>query len=293
MKFISQQKLELDIPLDWLLEVEKVMDEFELSELMAREYATNENLSPEELEQLLEESRTYIILENSHLWSKLKNILSKQSNSKCWYCESLELRSDNSVDHFRPKNRIAESKGHTGYWWLAFDWKNYRFSCTYCNSRRVFLETQGGKQDHFPIFEPPMRAESPGEEVREIAVLLDPCNCDDIRKITYNVEGKPIAVISDTNSRDFKRASQSIALYHLDHTATCRARKQRRIDIDMFVSEVNDFLACGKVSSANRIKEKIINMIRSDSEMPFTTAARAYLRRHIALDWVKEILEDI
>lgn len=292
MKFISQQKLELDIPEDWLAKVEQVMAEFELAEVNVREYATLENLSSEELDKILDESRKYIISENSLLWSELKNILARQSNNKCWYCESLELRSDNPVDHFRPKSRIAESKDHTGYWWLAFDWKNYRFSCTYCNTRRVFPETKGGKQDHFPLFEPPKRAGFPGEEVREIAVLLDPCNCDDVRKITYNVEGKPISVTSDTESRDFKRTNQSISLYHLDHTATCRARKQLRIDIDMFVNQVNDFLECGKTSSANSIKEKIINIIRIDSEMPFTTAARAYLRRHIVFDWVKDILED-
>ncbi|AUN97331.1 hypothetical protein C0V70_04235 [Bacteriovorax stolpii] len=292
MKFISQQKLELDIPTTWLAKVEQVIGDFDLAELSAREFARLEKLSTAELDQILDKARKHIISENSSLWSELKDILSQQSNHKCWYCESLELRSDNPVDHFRPKNKVAEAKKHTGYWWLAFDWKNYRFSCTYCNSRRVFTDTDGGKQDHFPLFEPPKRAGLPGEESQEIVVLLDPCNCDDVRKITYNIEGSPIPVSSNSKSRDFERAQKSINLYHLDHSLTCRARKQIRIDIDFMVKEVNEFLKEGKTGKASNVKEKIINLIRTDSEKPFSTSARAYLRRHIGTRWVKELLEN-
>lgn len=292
MKFISQQKLELNIPSTWLAKVEQVMGDFFLAEANAREFARLERLAVDELNQILDIARKDIISENASLWSELKDILSSQNNLKCWYCESLELRSDKPVDHFRPKNRVAEAGDHGGYWWLAFDWGNYRFSCIYCNSRRIFTDTNGGKQDHFPLFEPPVRAMLPGEESREVVVLLDPCNCNDVKKITYNIEGNPVPSSSDTKSRDFERAQRSIHLYHLDHTHTCRARKQIRIEVDFMVNEVNDYLVDGKDIKANNIKEKIINLIRSDSEKPFSTAARAFLRRHIGTNWVQEILED-
>lgn len=292
MKFISQKKLELDIDAGWFAKVEQIMCDFELAEASALEFARLENISTAELDQILEEARKEIISNNSALWSELKDILSKQSNHKCWYCESLELRSDKSVDHFRPKNRVAEAKAHSGYWWLAFDWRNYRFSCTYCNSRRIFSDTNGGKHDHFPLFEPPYRALLPGQESHEIVVLLDPCNCNDVRKIAYTIEGTPVPASSNVESRDFERAQKSIHLYHLDHTHTCRARKQIRIDIDLLVKEVSEFLTDGNIGKADSKKEEIINLIRTDSEKPFSTSARAYLRRHIGTIWVQEILED-
>src|SRR5207249_9483579 len=73
------------------------------------------------------------------IWTALKPGLEKLAAKKCWYCESREVRSDKHVDHFRPKNRVNEvgCEKHPGYWWLAFEWKNFRYSCTFCNSRRV------------------------------------------------------------------------------------------------------------------------------------------------------------
>ena len=92
--------------------------------------------------------RKEIIKKNADVWREVKDALSALSHGKCWYCECKEIRSDNPVDHFRPKNRVADCDGHEGYWWLAFDWHNYRFSCTYCNSRRVGVIPSS---DHFPL----------------------------------------------------------------------------------------------------------------------------------------------
>src|SRR6266496_5376859 len=90
--------------------------------------------------------RPAVIQKHAHVWAALRSHL-KTLSKKCWYCESLELRSDQPVDHFRPKGAVRGTKAASGYWWLAFDWKNYRLSCTFCNSRRVDVEggTEGGK----------------------------------------------------------------------------------------------------------------------------------------------------
>lgn len=63
----------------------------------------------------------------SSVWQdpNLREALQKLSKFKCWYCESNESRSDNAVDHFRPKNNVFEAPAHGGYWWLAFHWENY------------------------------------------------------------------------------------------------------------------------------------------------------------------------
>lgn len=96
--------------------------------------------------------RKTIIAEHEGLWRQLKVKLAAAAYEKCWYCETFSYRSDNAVDHFRPKSRVYEEKTHPGYWWLAFSPDNYRFACTYCNSRRHDVGgTSGGKHDHFPL----------------------------------------------------------------------------------------------------------------------------------------------
>src|SRR5215472_15041330 len=82
------------------------------------------------------DQRAAAINQHGDVWSNLKQPLQELSFNKCWYCESIEIRSDNAVDHYRPKSRVNGEPQHHGYWWLAFDWKNYRFSCTFCNSLR-------------------------------------------------------------------------------------------------------------------------------------------------------------
>src|SRR5688572_20560587 len=116
------------------------------------------------------------LINKKRIWGQLNELLGKLSNEKCWYCESTQKRSDMAVDHFRPKNSVAEDKAD-GYWWLAFDWKNYRYSCTYCNSRRVGDEGEtGGKQDHFPLLGDRGTAEQSVKDLdaREKPALLDP-----------------------------------------------------------------------------------------------------------------------
>src|SRR5260370_29254202 len=68
------------------------------------------------------EQRQKVLIKYGDVWrdSDLKAELERLSDGKCWYCESREDRSDNPVDHFRPKGRVAECEDHEGYWWLAF-----------------------------------------------------------------------------------------------------------------------------------------------------------------------------
>jgi len=99
------------------------------------------------------------------VWRELKDALAELSHDKCWYCEMRQERSDNAVDHFRPK---------AVYRWLAFSLRNFRYACTFCNSRRTDAGTglTGGKGDHFPLEAGCARAESPGEEAQERSLLL-------------------------------------------------------------------------------------------------------------------------
>ena len=118
------------------------------------------------------------------IWRDLAPFLAKlHKQPKCWYSESLNTGSDKDVDHFRPKGRVDEDSDHEGYWWLAFDWRNYRYSCQWCNQRRVDKRnsTEGGKWDHFPVFGT-FRAKKESDNFQmEDIYLLDPIDPDDCK----------------------------------------------------------------------------------------------------------------
>lgn len=120
------------------------------------------------------------INKKSHVWSEIKSYLEKLSFDKCWYCECKQIRSDNAVDHFRPKGRVANTEPkHIGYTWLAFDYENYRYACTYCKSKRKNSDTDEteGKGDEFPLINESKRAYIESDNIKlEKPILLDPCN---------------------------------------------------------------------------------------------------------------------
>jgi hypothetical protein len=185
--------------------------------------------------------RAKAINKRNELWKALKPGLMALSDDKCWYCESKDLRSDNAVDHFRPKNNVKGSErfplvdDHPGYWWLAFDYTNYRFSCTLCNSIRKDLDgTTGGKQDYFPLMDEERRCiDRDGNLEEEQPVLLDPTRVLDVGALCFDDAGKaaPRAkrlAESDAAYRQWEdRASESIRFYHLNHHAIVEARYSR------------------------------------------------------------------
>lgn len=173
------------------------------------------------------------------VWRELKNGLADLLHDKCWYCESVVDRSDNAVDHFRPKNRVSDAANpHAGYRWLAFDISNFRYACTYCNSRRKDVEggTAGGKADRFPLLNEAQRVYNAGPTRQERPTLLDPCNPTDWQLLGCRQEnGKPCAATLEPVAK--QRAEVSIEVYHLDYGPTCNRRHGYAVQL---VSDVDD-----------------------------------------------------
>jgi uncharacterized protein (TIGR02646 family) len=133
-------------------------------------------------------------LKSNKIWRELAIPLASLQNGKCWYSESKNSGSDKDIDHFRPKNRVDEDPDHEGYWWLAFDWRNYRYSCQWCNQRRndAANKTDGGKLDHFPINSQSFRAQKEGDTLAlEDVDLLDPIDPEDWKLLTFLPNGQP------------------------------------------------------------------------------------------------------
>lgn len=129
---MRQVRITGEPPADWVAEAEVVTD------LLRK--ATDET------------ARQAIIDAKQQLWrdDRIRKWLLGQFNNKCWYSEAYESVSSIHVDHYRPKGRLKEELGGAtceGYWWLAFDWKNYRICGQLLNVKKgdLFPITEGNR----------------------------------------------------------------------------------------------------------------------------------------------------
>lgn len=186
------------------------------------------------------ESRTCAVNDRSSVWAELKDGLAHLSHDKCWYCEAKQERSDDAVDHFRPKNRVAGCPTHSGYTWLAFDETNYRFSCTFCNSRRRSVDgTTQGKGDLFPLMDESRRWYSASDQCYEDPCTIDPCSAGEPSWLDWREDGVPVPKYPAREPQNSK-ASKAIYLYNLNHEGACEARRSIAIDIKSWVREANN-----------------------------------------------------
>jgi uncharacterized protein (TIGR02646 family) len=237
---------------------------------------------------------------NDHagIWRELKDGLADLLFSKCWYCETPIERSDNAVDHFRPKGRVSDAAHpHAGYRWLAFDQHNFRYSCTFCNSRRKDVETgtAGGKADRFPLLVEDNRLYAHGPLTQEQPMLLDPCVVTDCQLLGCQREdGKPCP--SSNDPTDKRRAEESIEILHLHYEPTCKRRHTEAVklfaDIEdgkrRFVDASRDI---ARKAEFQEVAKRLIRMIKPNA--PFSGDMRFLMRGERSEDhpWIQELLE--
>jgi hypothetical protein len=237
------------------------------------------------------------------IWRDLDAKLKVLSKGKCWYSESLNPTADKNVDHYRPKKRVDEDPTHEGYWWLAFTWRNYRYSSQWCNQRRVDVVngTDGGKWDHFPLPSGGFRARQERDDIElEDPDLLDPIDPDDWKLLTFRPDGRPTPA-KQPGSREYDRAAISTRVYHLDCKELVNGRRavagliQRIVlDLERLRSQIVD----PKLRALYKSREvELLRAIHPDSE--YSAAALAYTRaeiytdragHQIKRDWLEEIL---
>jgi uncharacterized protein (TIGR02646 family) len=287
MRFILQDDVYDGLPPNWNDRVTKAKAYVEGKVKKARAAAVAAGNSSAEIEERVLEARHQAINAKSAVWRAAEKALRMASHGKCWYCESSQGRSDMPVDHFRPKNSVSEAIDHPGYWWLAFDWRNYRYSCTYCNSKRRDIDggTEGGKQDHFPIIPPPPHARS-DTDPRDRAKLLDPTDDADTKLLTFLPNGFPHPMKGDPVSID--RVKESVGMYHLDHGPLVKRRKRIADDISQHVENANAASASGDEVNYRFHKKEIIKRVRANAD--YSSAARVYLQAYRTHHWVEEIL---
>lgn len=234
----------------------------------------------------------------STVWRELKNGLADLLHDKCWYCETHVDRSDNAVDHFRPKGRVSDATNpHTGYRWLAFDAVNFRYACTYCNSRRKDVDggTAGGKADRFPLVNEMNRLYSAGPLTQERPMLLDPCELYDWRLLGCQQEnGQPCTTSDDAVAK--QRAEVSIEIYHLHYEPTCKRRHAAAVQLLSDVDEAKQLFEQVVQGAAREPDFKIVaaRLRRAiDRDAPFSGDMHFLLRgqRNEDHPWIQDLLE--
>lgn len=129
--------------------------------------------------------RDAFIEKNAAVWQKLKPELEKLSNGKCWFSEAKETVSHMHVEHFRPKKKVVAvddpKKETDGYWWLTFDWRNFRVAGQIPNCK---------KGNFFPLRDETRRATAAKPATAdEDHLFLDPIKRKDVLLVTYAPDG--------------------------------------------------------------------------------------------------------
>ncbi|MGZ4955935.1 MAG: hypothetical protein ACXV8Q_12555 [Methylobacter sp.] len=157
---------------------------------------------------------------NSDHWGKLKPWLLALSAGKCWFSEARDIYSHLDVEHFRPKKEAKAIDGalRDGYWWLAFDYMNFR-ACGNVGNRKKGGWFPLNKGSHCSTYD--MRCEE-----SEVHYLLDPIDSDDVNLLAFDEEGKAIAA-PGVSVWDESRVDETIKRLKLnEHEALTEERKK-------------------------------------------------------------------
>jgi hypothetical protein len=232
-------------------------------------------------------ARDALIDANAALWGRLREWLLRLSHDKCWYSEARDLFSVLEVEHYRPKKRCKRSpRGlvSDGYWWLAFEWSNYRLCGKVGNAK---------KGDFFPLAErSPVATHNGLSILNEIPLLLDPACPADPDLLSFDEDGA-CGPHADADGFTQLRVTTTTARFNLNHGRIKKARQRvwsrcwRLItDCRALVQQLNQ--AAGAADRARLIqnKEELRRMVHPESE--FSAVAKDCLGKS-NIGWVRNL----
>ncbi|MER5493434.1 HNH endonuclease [Streptomyces sp. NPDC002490] len=216
---------------------------------------------------------------NSH-WTEdaVRDLLLGLVGVKCWYCESLIVRTDITVDHYRPKSEVLDVPGHPGYWWLAYEVSNYRIACKHCNSggaRYNGVREGRAKGSQFPLIGGTRARTSVDDLNREQPLLLDPAHRSDPDLLGFDSGGyarrSNTPYSSAETNRGLCRADETIRILALNdsHLVPLRAR---------LIREVTVLARHGDLTDIQQLVDDKVG-----PEAPYSTAAAMALALHRAV----------
>jgi hypothetical protein len=220
-------------------------------------------------------SRDKIIDDNSRVWGEVKDWLGHFSNHKCWFTEARDTGSYWQVEHFRPKKE-AKDPERDGYWWLAFDYRNYRLCGSIVNTK---------KGSFFPLRAETSAANGPDDNCDDEApLLIDPTEEKDVMLLTFAEDGR--AVPAEQHGWQRERAEKSIERYKLnDYPMLSRARADVWARCQLDADELKTLMADQNRKYSPSREQKIRDIVKrlKDRTRPtseFSSVARAFLSQH-------------
>ena len=230
-------------------------------------------------------SRSDYINRNSS-WGLLKEWLSKVSFGKCWYCETKSTRAPCDVDHFRPKLAVTVDgvrlAGHDGYYWLAYEWHNFRLSCQRCNRpEKDASAILRGKGSEFPIQDETQRCFLPASSPHaESPKILDPCTEDDCGLLVHCIDGE-VKPAAQPDSWDYQRARYTIDLLGFNEWNTPEEKRGRWQTLATLITYAGNM--------ANPVIEaQLVRYLSEDHE--YSAFFRSAISTHRDKAWVEALL---
>lgn len=279
MRFIDMEgKTPVNTPLDsdfpeWCSWKQQQWDKWlEVSETHKQELLRLHDLNK------IKERNEYID-KNSHHWGELKLWLKVLSKGKCWFSEVKELYSHYDVEHFRPKKvaKNLDNSERDGYWWLAFDYSNYRL-CGNVGNRK-----KGG---WFPLNSGSIYSthDNPREESEE-ALLLDPTNEYDVSLIAFDEKGNamPTPGISDWEKIRVEQTILRLKLNEHGDLSEARRKVWQSVsrEIDLFLKFKARCTSGGNPTALEKVKQhckKIRELTAQDAELSTVAKWCVYLK---------------
>lgn len=227
-----------------------------------------------------------IIDQNDQLWRDLRDYLRDIQGKKCWYTESINDGSHCHIDHFRPKKEALDESGKDkgGYWWLAFQWMNYRYAGPAPNIR---------KKSYFPVLSNKANDYGDSHDMEE-HLLLDPIILTDTFKLSFDFEGKAEPRVKDKDSiMDHKRAKYSIEKYYLNKPEIKNSRSDLIKVANKIIADISDLLDLQNVKKeidrGKKISNKMVelkNLAHPNGEYAGTVR---FCLRNCGFDWALDI----
>ena len=223
-------------------------------------------------------ARCVIIDANENLWKELRDWLYSLSHGKCWYSEARDVFSYVDVEHYRPKAQVKRKARGTkkeGYWWVAFDWQNYRMCGQVGNKKKGIF---------FPLAELSPVSTWGGLSINnELPLLLDPAKEGDSAFLSFNEEGA-VEALADADPLSRLRVKETVEKLNLNYPRLKKARQRvwgrcRRVIDDCRGIAGNGIQAIGPAEMAvlQQKKAEIRLMIQEEAE--FSAVAIACLQK--------------